>query len=129
MFPFGYGLSYTSFEYSDLEIEPTEVRPGDAVTVRMRLSNSGEREGKETVQLYIRDAESSMERPVKEPKGFRKVKLSPGESTTVVFNLDDSSMSFYNPAVKRWVVEPGVFQILIGSSSRDIRLKGRFTVK
>ncbi len=114
LFPFGFGLSYTKFDYSNLKVDHPKVT--------CEVENTGSRAGKEVVQLYIRDVESSLERPVRELKGFRKVDLQPGEKKTVEFTLDDSSLAFYDPAKKQWIVEPGEFEIQVGSSSRDIRL-------
>ncbi|MBN1384742.1 MAG: glycoside hydrolase family 3 C-terminal domain-containing protein [Elusimicrobia bacterium] len=128
LFPFGHGLSYTEFEYSNLEISPEEIKKGGTVTVSLDVENIGKREGKEVVQLYVQDVESSVERPVKELKGFRKINLKPGEKKKVRFELKEDALSFYDPAKKSWVAEPGGFKILIGSSSRDIRLKGGFSL-
>ena len=90
------------------------------------MQNIGDREGAEVVQLYVHDVEASVERPVKELKAFRKVNLKPGEKQTVAFELDRSALSFYDTDRREWVAEPGVFEILIGSSSRDIRLSKPF---
>ena len=122
LFPFGHGLSYTTFKYSDLKID----KKNDLIKVSMDLENTGKRVGKEVVQLYIYDCESSLARPPKELKAFKKINLKPGEKKTVKFELDKTALSFYDPSKKGWVVEPGKFEVLIGSSSRDIRLKGGF---
>ena len=126
-FPFGYGLSYTTFTYSGLKL-PAEVKAGQPVEVSLTLTNSGPAAGKEIVQLYVRDVQSSLTRPPKELKGFAKLDLKPGESQTVTFTLDERALSFYDPYRKRWVAEPGEFEILAGASSRDIRLSGKFTL-
>ena len=128
LFPFGYGLSYTTFEYGKLTI-PSEVVVDDDLTVSIDITNTGKREGKEVVQLYIRDIESSLVRPHKELKGFTKVSLKPGETRTVSFALGQRDLSFYDPDRQDWVAEPGGFEVLVGSSSRDIRATGSFTLK
>jgi len=120
LFAFGHGLSYTTFLYSDLQAAET-AKIGDPVKVSVTVQNSGERAGKETVQLYVRDVQASLARPVKELKGFAKVDLKPGESTTVQFVLDRRSFAFYDPDQETWIVESGKFEIMVGSSSRDIR--------
>ena len=125
-FPFGYGLSYTSFGYSDLKIKPGKAASGQTFEVSLKVRNQGKRAGAEVVQLYVHDGHSSVDRPVKELKGFRRVELSPGKSTTVSFTLDKSSMAYYSTQKKDWIAEPGTFDVLVGSSSADIRLKGSF---
>jgi len=125
LFPFGHGLSYTSFEYGDLRVSET-VKPGEPVSVSVTVKNTGDRAGKEVVQLYVRDMASSLPRPVKELKRFAKISLQPGESQTVRFELDSRALSFYDPERKAWVAEPGDFEVLIGSSSRDIRAVAAF---
>lgn len=120
-FPFGYGLSYTTFTYSDLK-----VSSGEPAQVSLNLRNSGPREGAEVVQLYIHDVQSSVDRPVKELKAFRRVVLKPGETQTVSFALDKSALAFYDVIKEDWVAEPGTFEVLVGASSRDIRLKATF---
>lgn len=127
LFPFGHGLSYTTFEYSDLSV-PKQVEAGKAVTVAVTVTNTGAREGKEVVQLYVGDRQSSLARPPKELKAFAKISLKPGESQTVNFTLDQRALSYYDPYRKQWVAEPGEFDILIGSSSRDIRARATFTL-
>ena len=124
VFPFGYGLSYTGFEYASLKL-PSEVRMTDKeIMVSFEIKNTGQREGKEIAQLYIRDMESSLERPYKELKGFGRVSLRPGESKKLIVKLDKRAFQFYDPVRMQWVAEPGKFEILIGNSSKDIRLKG-----
>jgi beta-glucosidase len=97
--------------------------------VSVEVQNTGARAGKEVVQLYVRDSQSRLVRPEKELKAFAKVALEPGESKTVTFSLDEQALSYYDPAVKRWVAEPGEFEVLVGSSSREIWLKGKFALK
>ncbi|MEW6456644.1 MAG: glycoside hydrolase family 3 C-terminal domain-containing protein [Acidobacteriota bacterium] len=129
LFPFGHGLSYTTVEYNNIEIFPDAISDDEVVNVKIDLKNSGKIEGAEVVQLYIRDVESSVERPFKELKGFKKVNLKPGETKTISFTLERKAISFYDEIRKDWVAEPGEFEVLIGSSSQDIRLKGKFVLK
>jgi len=124
LFPFGFGLSYTTFNYENLMIDKNKIKNDDVIKVSIDVTNSGKIEGKEIVQLYIQDVESSIERPTKELKRFEKVSLHPNETKTVIFELKKEDLSFYNEAVNSWVVETGAFNILVGSSSRDIRLQG-----
>jgi len=128
-FPFGHGLSYTSFEYDRLTISQTEITQGESLEVSVDIRNIGDRSGKEVVQLYIRDIKSSLVRPPKELKGFEKVNLRPGEKVTVSFELTERALSFYDPDQKDWVCEPGEFEVLIGSSSKDLRARGTFFVR
>jgi beta-glucosidase len=125
LFPFGYGLSYTTFEYRNLVLDTT----GDMIRVSVDVQNTGKRLGKEIVQVYIRDVQSRLVRPEKELKAFAKVALEPGEAKTVALTLDREALSYYDPAVKSWVAEAGEFEVLVGSSSRDIRLAARFNFK
>ncbi len=126
LYSFGHGLSYTTFDYSDLTIIPTDN--GDRWDVSFRLTNTGRRQGAEVAQLYLRDAVASTSQPPMLLKGFKRIELNPGESREVHFSLGPDELSVYNPALRR-VVEPGLFRLMIGSSSTDIRLKGDFTVK
>ena len=119
-FAFGHGLSYTTFDYSDLKID----KKGDKVTVSLKVTNSGQMDGAEVVQFYVKDEESSLERPEKELKGFQKVSIKSGASSTVTVELEKGAFSFYDDTKKAWVLEPGKFSILVGSSSKDIRLTG-----
>ena len=130
LFPFGHGLSYTTFAYSNIKITPNTL-PGDGfvVDVSADIKNTGTREGAEVAQLYVSDKEASVQRPVKELKGFQRVVLKPGETKTVNFRLDKRAMAFYDVNKKGWVAEPGDFEVLIGSSSQDIRLKGAFILE
>jgi beta-glucosidase len=121
LFPFGYGLSYTAFAYRKLGVDV-----GAEIHVSVEVQNTGARAGKEIVQLYVRDVESRLARPEKELKGFAKVALRPGEAKTVTFTLDVEALSYYDPSERRWVAEAGEFEVLVGSSSRDIRLKHTF---
>ena len=126
LFPFGHGLSYTTFEYSDLKVTPAKVAPGQSARVSLRVRNSGSREGAEVVQLYLADPQAAVDRPPKELKGFQRVVLKPGEAQTVEFSVDQDAMSYYSQEKHDWLAEPGAFNVLVGASSRDIRLKGGF---
>ncbi|CAM4217557.1 glycoside hydrolase family 3 C-terminal domain-containing protein [Bacillus paramycoides] len=122
LFPFGFGLSYTNFEYSNLSIDKKEIKDTDTVSVHVNVKNTGSTVGKEIVQLYIKDVESTMIRPEKELKGFEKVALQPGEEKTVSFTLNKRSFAYYNVELKDWHVETGEFEILVGKSSKEIVL-------
>jgi beta-glucosidase len=126
LFPFGFGLSYTTFEYSNLAVNSQQYKPGDEIKVSLEVKNTGERPGKEVVQLYMRDLKSSLARPPKELKAFAKIMLAPGETQQVDFILDPQALAFYDDRRQAWVVEAGTFEVLVGSSSQDIRLKGQF---
>jgi beta-glucosidase len=128
LYPFGHGLSYTNFEYSNLEIKPQIVNSLEPVEISFKIKNVGKLSGEEVVQLYIHDEIASLERPVKELKGFKKVYLNPGEEKTVKFILYPEQLAFYDEFM-RFVVERGNFEVMIGSSSEDIKLKGNFQVK
>jgi beta-glucosidase len=128
LFPFGHGLSYTNFEYTDLVL-PNGVTPGERVIITLQLENSGEISGKEVVQLYVRDIVSKLDRPLKELKAFEKIELAENEQTTVGFELDSRAFSYYDDSKNSWTLEPGEFEILIGSSSQDIRLSGIIDIK
>jgi len=123
LFPFGYGLSYTKFEYTDISIDKKDVLDNETVNVSVKVKNTGKMAGKEIVQLYVKDIESSVRRPQKELKGFEKIELLPGEEKIVTFTLDKRAFAYYNENIKDWYVESGYFEILIGKSSREIVLK------
>jgi len=127
LFPFGHGLSYTTFEYSGLKVSTPTVKAGDTLEISMQVRNSGTRAGAEVVQLYLRDVEASLPRPEKELKGFRRVVLQPGQAATLTFTLDKAALSFFDPRKRDWVAEAGAFEVLIGASSRDIRLTAAFS--
>lgn len=120
-FPFGYGLSYTSFAYSNARLSSASVKDIDGVTVSVDITNTGKVPGKEIVQVYVNDKKSALIRPQKELKGFAKVTLDPGQTKTVSIQLDFSSFAYYHPDHDRWITESGEFEILIGSSSRNIQ--------
>ncbi|AIQ31500.1 glycosyl hydrolase family 3 [Paenibacillus sp. FSL P4-0081] len=122
LFPFGHGLSYTTFEYSDIRLNKKEINDTEEVTVTAKVKNTGNRSGKEVVQLYVKDVVSSVIRPVKELKGFEKVALEPGEEKVVTFKLGKRAFAYYHVELKDWVVESGEFEILMGKSSMDIEL-------
>lgn len=126
LYPFGYGLSYTSFAYGNLKLSKNSFRPGESITASIDVKNTGSREGKEVVQLYIRDLVGSSTRPVKELKAFQKISLKPGESKTVSFKLTENDLKFYNSAL-RFVAEAGDFQVFIGGNSRDV-LESKFAL-
>jgi beta-glucosidase len=128
LFPFGYGLSYTNFEYDNLKVEKQVIGKTDSVTVSFTIKNTGTRDGDEVAQLYIRDLQASVARPVIELKGFQRVHLKAGESKTILFNITPALLSMLNNNME-WVVEPGEFRIMIGASSADLRLKGTLVVK
>ena len=128
LYPFGYGLSYTTFEYSDLEISPKVITPDQKATVRLKVTNTGKRAGDEVVQLYTRDILSSITTYEKNLAGFERIRLKPGETKEVAFTLDRKHLELLNADMK-WIVEPGEFAIMAGASSEDIRLNGILTVE
>lgn len=120
LYPFGHGLSYTTFKYGDVALSNPAIKPGETLTVSTTLANTGKYPGVETVQLYIRDMVGSITRPVKELKGFQQIELKPGESKTVSFKLTSDDLRFYNSDLK-FVAEPGDFKVFVGSSSQDVK--------
>lgn len=127
-FPFGYGLSYTTFAYSNLRLDKAAVTDRDTLTVSLDVTNTGAVAGKETVQLYVRDLTGAANRPDKELKGFEKVALQPGETKTVTMTLDKRSFAWYSTKLSDWYAASGTYEILIGASSRDIRLTEKVTM-
>jgi beta-glucosidase len=119
-FPFGFGLSYTTFNYDNLKI----VNDGDKFNVSFDITNTGKRKGAEVAQIYVHDVQSSVPRPPKELKGFDRVELKPGETKRVSIDIPAKSLAFYDVASKSWKLEPGKFKVLVGASSRNIKLKG-----
>ena len=124
-FPFGYGLSYTTFEYSDLKLSQKTMKNNESITVSVNIKNTGSVKGEEVVQLYLRDKVGSVVRPIIELKDFQKITLNRGETKTIQFTIDNQKLSFYNNALE-FVSEPGDFDLMIGSSSADIRLRDSF---
>lgn len=129
LFPFGYGLSYTTFDYADLTVDRDRIKDTDTLRVSVDVTNTGSMAGKEVVQLYVADRESTVIRPVKELRDFAKVELAPGETKTVTFTLDKRAFAYYSVRIHDWHVETGEFDILIGRSSRDIVLSKTVTVE
>ena len=128
LYPFGYGLSYTTFEYSDLDISPKTITPNESATIRLKVTNTGKRAGDEVVQLYIRDVLSSITTYEKNLAGFERVHLEPGETKELSFTIDRKHLELLDADMK-WVVEPGDFVLMAGASSEDIRLNGTLTVE
>lgn len=129
LFAFGHGLSYTSFEYGKPVISSETMQADGTVTVEVTVTNTGSREGKETVQMYVGDRKSSLPRPLKELKGFAKVSLAPGESTVVTFTVGREDLSFFDPERHEWVAEPGKFDIYIAAAADDVKGKVTFELK
>jgi beta-glucosidase len=123
LFPFGHGLSYTTFEYSNLQVSAQSFKDVDGLSVSVDVTNAGDAAGKETVQVYVHDRESRLSRPYKELKGFAKVALEPGETKTVTVVLDERAFAYYDPAYGRWITESGEFDVLVGRSAADICLQ------
>lgn len=124
-YEFGYGLSYTTFQYSNLQLNKKQIKHNEQVETSVTITNTGEYDGEEIVQLYLRDIVGSIARPVKDLKDFKKIALKAGESKTIKFTIDIKKLSFYNQQLQ-WVAEPGEFEVMIGASSRDIRLQVKF---
>ncbi|MBN2371277.1 MAG: beta-glucosidase BglX [Vicinamibacteria bacterium] len=127
LYPFGFGLSYTTFEYSDLKLSRQEIGPDDELRVTVTVANTGQRTGVEVAQLYIRDLVGSVTRPVKELKGFQKVELAPGEAKAIAFTVTSKDLAFYT-AAGRWEAEPGAFDVYVGGNSDDLQ-KAEFTLR
>jgi beta-glucosidase len=127
-FAFGHGLSYTTFGYSGLRVTPARIAADGKVTVRLEIQNTGARAGEEVVQLYVHQEEASVKRPAKELRGFQRISLNPKEKKPVTFTLPASDLAFYDVKTKKFVVEPGAFDIMVGSSSAEIRLKDKLQV-
>lgn len=125
LYPFGYGLSYTRFEYGEIALDRTELKPGETLRASIKVANVGERPGTETVQLYVQDVCGSIVRPVQELKGFVRVSLEPGESREIAFEIGESDLAFWSPK-NGYAAEPGEFRVMIGSSSRDAKQAAAF---
>jgi beta-glucosidase len=128
-FAFGHGLSYTTFGYGGLRLSAPRVAADGTTTVSVTVQNTGKRAGSEVIQLYVHDVEARVKRPAKELRGFERISLAPKQKWTVTFALPASELAFYDEKAKKFVVEPGAFDILIGASSEDIRLKTRLDVR
>lgn len=129
LFPFGHGLSYTQFDYSNIQLSSKKIQDTDVLKVSVDVKNTGTVDGKEVVQLYVKDIESTLNRPEKELKEFAKLELKAGESKTIEFELNERDFSYFNAKKDRWIAESGTFEICIGASSRDIRQKASFELE
>jgi beta-glucosidase len=129
LFPFGHGLSYTTFKYSRMEVFPAAILTNGLVRISVDVKNTGQRTGDEVVQLYLRPPPSRVVRPTKELRGFERINLRPGEQRRVSFAVPADRLAFYDESAHRFEATPGVFGVLVGSSSEDIRLQGGFTVR
>ncbi len=128
LFPFGFGLSYTIFSYSSLHLSARQIGPDDTLQVSIDITNTGQRTGKEIVQVYVRDEQANLQRPEKELKAFAKVQLEPGERKTVMLSLGRDALAYYDDLAHEWVAEAGEFEVLVGASSQDIRASATFTL-
>ena len=128
LFPFGFGLSYTKFDYENMSFNKQKIKSNDSTLVKFTIKNTGNRDGEEVVQLYIRDIVSSVAQPIKQLKGFQRIHLKAGEQKELSFLITPELLKILNDKMK-WVVEPGEFRIMIGASSRDIRLRGILEVE
>jgi beta-glucosidase len=127
LYPFGHGLSFTCFSYSDLSIAKKQIAAGERLAISLKVTNSGSSAGDEVVQLYIRDEYASMPRPVRELKGYVRLTLQPGETRTITFHLPVDQLAFYDEDL-HLVLEPGKIDVMVGSSSEDIRLQDSFEI-
>jgi beta-glucosidase len=128
LFPFGHGLSYTTFKYRDLMLSADKVKSDGTANMSVNIENSGGRAGDEVVQLYVHQNKSNVKRPAKELRGFQRVNLQPGEKKTVTFSLPASKLAFWDEKTHGFLVEPGAFDVMVGASSSDIRLTGQIEV-
>jgi beta-glucosidase len=129
LFPFGYGLSYTAFDYANLRVEPASATASGSVTVRARVTNSGGRDGDEVVQLYVRPASPKVIQPLKRLCGFRRLRLAAGESRDVELTFAVQDLTYWDEATSKFMVEPGTYQVMVGASSDDLRLKASFDIR
>jgi beta-glucosidase len=127
LYPFGHGLSYTTFDYTNLRLSSTRIDATDSLTVQVQVTNTGARAGDEVVQLYLRDDVASVTRPVRELRGFERITLQPGQTRTVAVTLRPSDLAFYDQQMRQ-VVEPGTFTVWVGTSSADERQSAHFEV-
>ncbi|MBC7652931.1 MAG: beta-glucosidase BglX [Oligoflexus sp.] len=127
-YAFGHGLSYTTFKYSDINLDKTEIALNDTIKISLKITNTGKYTGEEVVQLYIQDKVAQPVRPILELKDFQKIKLAPGETKQLVFYIEKEKLSFYNDDLK-WIAQPGDFEVMLGSAADDIRLRNAFTLK
>jgi beta-glucosidase len=127
LYPFGFGLSYTTFTYANLAMSEPRIKKEQCLNVSVDVTNTGAKTGDEVVQLYVKDVQGSTQRPIRSLKGFRRISLCPGQTQTVRLTLRPEDLSMVN-AEGKWVVEPGRFEVLVGASSEDIRLRGGFEV-
>jgi beta-glucosidase len=128
LFPFGYGLSYTTFSYTNSRLNKKEMKVNESATLSFTITNTGTRDGEEVVQLYIKDVLASVARPVLELKGFQRIALKAGETKEVSFTITPELLQMLNMKMQ-WLVEPGTFELLVGASSRDIRVKEMLVVR
>jgi beta-glucosidase len=126
LFPFGYGLSYTAFEYGNVVLSCKQMKPGESITASVNVTNVGKFLGKEVVQLYIRDSESHLVRPLKELKGFTKIELQPGETQLINFEISEDALKYYDDQQGIWIAEPGIYELFIGGSSHDLQVAAQF---
>ena len=129
LFPFGFGLSYTTFSYSSLQLSAREINPDDTLQVSVDVTNTGQRAGQEVVQVYVRDRQARLQRPEKELKAFAKVHLAPGERKMVTLSLERSALAYYDDHTHQWIAEAGEFDVLVGASSQDIRATATCTLR
>jgi beta-glucosidase len=128
LFPFGHGLSYTSFKYKPLKLSAAKIHAADAVSVSVEITNEGKRAGDEVAQLYVHQVKSSVKRPAKELRGFQRIRLQPGETKTATFRLPAEKLAFWDEQSHGFLVEPGRFDVLVGASSADIRVQDHLEV-
>lgn len=128
LFPFGFGLSYTTFAYGEVQLSSDEIAPGENVTAEIEITNMGDVAGKEIVQLYIHDRVSRLSRPEKELKGFQKLELEPGETKKVTFTIDRSALTYWDDRDHLWIAEAGDFDVLIGRSASEVESRATFTL-
>jgi beta-glucosidase len=129
LYPFGFGLSYTTFAFSNLTVTPTKAKAGAPITVSFEVRNTGQRSGAEVAQVYVGDPSATVPRPVKELKGFERVVLAPAASKRVTITLDRRSLAYWDVASKSWKVDPGKFVVYVGDSSANVPLKAEFTIQ